>query len=266
MEQRLHGPEREAPDLVADWRWVHRFARNLLADENNVDDVVQQTLIAADRSSPTDPAERRYWMKTVARNFARRVYRDRSRRYDREASVAKAEVTDPRTSDVEIQEWRTTVRKIVYDLREPYRSVVLQHFFDGLTPNEIASREGVPSNTIRVRLKRAKVVVLETLQQRCGNEPRAWRSGLVLLASLDLGRDAAPAAATLAATQSSSGASSTSATVGSATGGAMRKYYWAAVVVGPVLLWLISNSFFGGAGPAAGDECWEPDDRFSTWG
>ena len=55
------------------------------------------------------------------------------------------------------------VNKCVSRLPEPYRSTLMQRYFDDKTPAEIAKSQGIPVNTVKTRLKRAK--------KQLGSEP-----------------------------------------------------------------------------------------------
>ena len=67
----------QIPDLEslsAHGRWVWALARSLVGDDQEADDVVQDTWVAALRRPPraTDSAGLRAWLARVARNFARK--------------------------------------------------------------------------------------------------------------------------------------------------------------------------------------------------
>lgn len=64
-------------------------------------------------------------------------------------------------------------------LDEPYRTVVLLRWFDGLKPAAIARRTGAPVETVRTRLKRALEQLRWRLDEHHGGERATW--GLLLL-------------------------------------------------------------------------------------
>ncbi len=78
-------------------------------------------------------------------------------------------------------------------LEEPYRSVVIAAYYEGLEPNEIARRRRVAPGTVRSQLSRAIEQLRERLDREGGGRFRDWRPALVAL--LRVGEMKAPASA-----------------------------------------------------------------------
>ena len=78
-------------------------------------------------------------------------------------------------------------------LGEPYGSVVWLRWFEGLSPSEIAARQGEPVKTIKTRLGRALQLLRSKLDGRPGGRA-AWLAALTPLAQLPVARTGASAA------------------------------------------------------------------------
>jgi len=161
-------------DPLADpvgWRehepFVRALLRRLVADRDLVDDLAQETWLAAARHSAAAIFLKRAWLGTVARNFALQSLRGRQRRLAREAAVARpiAEGGGDATGDADPAQ-RQRLLAIVAALQEPYATVLRLRFFDDLPPTLIAERLALPVETVRTRLKRALAQVRGQLQQQ----------------------------------------------------------------------------------------------------
>ena len=152
------------------WRehepFVRALLRRLVADRDLVDDLAQETWLAAARHSAASIFLKRAWLGTVARNFALQSLRGRQRRLTREAAVARpiAEGGGDALIDAE-PEQRRRLLSIVAALPEPYATVLRLRFCDDLPPTLIAERLALPVETVRTRLKRALAQVRAQLQQ-----------------------------------------------------------------------------------------------------
>ena len=68
-------------------------------------------------------------------------------------------------------------------MREPYRSVLLLRFYEGLAPSEIARRRDVPAATVRSQLHRGLETLRGALDERYGDDRRRWALAAVPLAT-----------------------------------------------------------------------------------
>ncbi len=155
--------------------FLRAVTRSLLRDEDRAEDAVQQTWLAAIERGRTEaprgarPAagSARGWLGRVAVNFAKRSMREESRRAAREKVVAERRAASARSegSPAQWAERRAATRAVVdavFALDEPYRTTVMQRYYDGRMPMEIAAAEGVSVETVKTRLRRA----LERLRAR----------------------------------------------------------------------------------------------------
>jgi len=176
-------PPSQSPDLAdllvhADW--VRRLARRLVLDAAQADDVVQETWVAALERPPGDARNLRGWLARVVANVARQRGRAEARRAGRERDRARPEAV-PSTAELA---GRAALQRDVVGhvlaLDEPFRTVVLLRFFEGLAPRTIAARLDVPVKTVNSRLQRAFAKLHERLQRDYG-ERGAWCAALLPL-------------------------------------------------------------------------------------
>jgi len=165
--------------LISHAGFIRAVAQRLLLDDHEVDDVVQQTLLAALEKPPRRALKP--WLAAVAKNLARMRRRTEGRLDKRERAAARPEAA-PATSDIaERLDMQRRVVDAVTSLEDKYRDVVVLRFFDELPPREIAARLGVPVETVRTRTRRA----LEQLRGRLDGHPggrKGWQTALLPLA------------------------------------------------------------------------------------
>ncbi len=141
--------------LLVHASFVRRVARAILGDEHAAEDVTQETWRAALEHPPREERESKPWLGTLARNFARRVQRERVRRRSREQSIARSELLPDAASELARAESLRRVVEATLALPEPYRATVLLRFYEDLPPRRIAERMRVPVETVHTRLARA---------------------------------------------------------------------------------------------------------------
>jgi RNA polymerase sigma factor (sigma-70 family) len=175
MEGTLPNLER----LLEHSTWLRGLARSLVG-ASSADDLVQDTLVAAMRSPPPSDRPARPWLAHVMRNFVRMRHRAETRRVHREqaADPQPEAVAEPHDlySQVEMQR---VLCELVLALPEPHRRTIVLRYVEGLEPNEIARREGIPAGTVRWRHKQAIERLRAGLDARSGGNRRGWM-GLVL--------------------------------------------------------------------------------------
>ncbi|MHC4730708.1 MAG: RNA polymerase sigma factor [Planctomycetota bacterium] len=160
--------------------FVRAVARGLLTDEHRIDDVVQETWLAALRGPPRADWGWRAWLAGVARNLARRQVREETRRRARERAGARRGWERATAEIVASEATRRRVVQAVLALDEPYRTAVLLRYYDDLAPREIARRLGSPGATVRSHLRRGLEKLRAALDAEHGGDRRAWCVALAL--------------------------------------------------------------------------------------
>ena len=168
--------------LLAHADWLRGLARQLVGAAA-ADDMVQDTFEAA-LGSPPDPARApRPWLARVLRNVTRMQFRAQGRRQRREQAVVQLAPSSAAGPDAAVARLETHQQlvELVRALVEPYRGVLIRHYFDGRSLAEIAREDGVPEATVRWRHKEAVARLRAALDQRAGGDRHAWLAALAPL-------------------------------------------------------------------------------------
>jgi RNA polymerase sigma-70 factor (ECF subfamily) len=152
----------------AAWRVARAFAD---FDADDIDDVVQESLVRAFRSLAKLKEPERFgpWLLTITRNRAlsrlarRRAGGDLAEELGREAEVAATE--PPSAPDPSAAAELELVRRIIAELPEGPEKVTVQLFYveGALSAREIAERLGVGKSAITMRLERFRAKVKRRL-------------------------------------------------------------------------------------------------------
>ncbi|MCK6446416.1 MAG: sigma-70 family RNA polymerase sigma factor [Planctomycetes bacterium] len=172
--------EARAHEFVHHERFLRALARKLVHDQDLADDVVQDTWLAALQHPPRARETVRAWLARVTYNRAIQSFRARERRERREMHTARSETLPSPTDDLEREQARRLVVEALARIDEPYRTVILLRYYEGLEPREIASLLACPVETVRTRLKRGLERLRQTLDRRA-NGDRVWAGALMSL-------------------------------------------------------------------------------------
>ena len=166
----------ELERLLSNGNWVRHLARDLLYDKSLTDDVVQEVWITALERPPREPRALPAWLRRVVTTVAFRANRTgvRVARREREASQdVDAHVPSP-DEVAQRLELQGALASAIRTLKDPYRTTVYLHFYEGLSLSEIAEKTGVPSSTTRTHLSRALDQLRAKLDVEFGDRKR-WR-------------------------------------------------------------------------------------------
>jgi RNA polymerase sigma-70 factor (ECF subfamily) len=155
--------------LMRERGWLRTLARGLVK-ENDVDDAVQESWLAALRSRSRPESSLRAWFRGLARNAARKLRRERG-----EVGLEGGERIDAQPAVGELlahAELQERLIAAVRGLAEPYRATVLLHYFEDLPLETVGRRTGVPGSTARTRLARALSDLREKLRRELDGS--AW--------------------------------------------------------------------------------------------
>jgi RNA polymerase sigma factor (sigma-70 family) len=169
--------------LLAHARWMETLAACLVKQAHDVEDVVQETWLAAIWHPPDSDRSPRPWLGEVLRNVVRMRSRSFLRRRHHEQAAALEPTAEQNTPHglLERAQLHQLVVELVMGLPEPYRGTVLLRFFEGRTPAEISEQHGVPAGTVRWRLNESLRRLRIELDRRAGDRER-WRALLAPLA------------------------------------------------------------------------------------
>jgi RNA polymerase sigma-70 factor, ECF subfamily len=151
---------------------LYTYAYELVRDEQTSQDIVQETFISACRHLGTlrDDARFGSWLFGIAHQKCAQQWRRRGR----EPLVAGEEVLDDVAGEeadpAELlvrQEQEGEFLRLLDRLPAPQRSVLLLHFIEDFSIDEIATIAGVPPGTVKSRLYHAK----RALRRHLEDEP-----------------------------------------------------------------------------------------------
>ena len=152
---------------------LRRLARSLLADEHAAEDLVQDTYARA-LQQPGPIQHARAWLSTITRRLAIDARRTGARRSAREEATARPEALQSTAALVERMTLQHEVVDAVLCLKEPYRSVVLAHHFEGKDAAAIALETGRSTGTVRSQLSRAHAQLREQLDDQIEGGRPTW--------------------------------------------------------------------------------------------
>jgi RNA polymerase sigma-70 factor (ECF subfamily) len=129
------------------------LVRLTLGDSRLAEDILQETLLRAWlhlQRRPTDVNEFRPWLYTVARRILVDVLRARR---TRPPELMTPDLTSLSASDNDIERLIAglTVRDALRALKPEHRTVLVELYFRGRTPQEVATALGIPVGTVKSR-------------------------------------------------------------------------------------------------------------------
>ncbi|HEV7556583.1 MAG TPA: sigma-70 family RNA polymerase sigma factor [Kofleriaceae bacterium] len=174
--------ESPTPDqLLADMAWLKRLAIALAGNEDDADDLVQQSWIAAWQRAPDANRPLRPWLAKVIRDLAGMRRRSERRRELRELGTSEGQPPTPPDALLQQVRLHRLVADLVLELDEPYRSTVVARFVDGQSAVDIARSLGIPDSTVRARLREALSRLRAQLDAKTG-ERKAWAPAVLAFA------------------------------------------------------------------------------------
>jgi RNA polymerase sigma-70 factor (ECF subfamily) len=179
MDRRATMP---AETLFTHEKGLRRLARGLVRGEADVDDVLQETWLAALKQQGVAVRHERAWLAGVLRNVVRTRQRAEARRRVRETRAAKGDARPAVDDAASLLEQRRRLLRLVEDLPAGQREVLTLRYFAGIPPRRIARRLHLPVPTVKTRLRRALVRMRERLDADADGDRRRWMAALAPLA------------------------------------------------------------------------------------
>lgn len=136
----------------------------IVQDRDDAEDIAQEAFVRGYlEMRKYDPAKARFstWLYKIATNLAL----DHLRKYKRKMTVEDVEALAEATMPTYLEdEERDAIRKAVESLVPPeYRRVIEAYYWDGKSYQEISTAEGIPLNTTRTWIRRAKLQLKEKM-------------------------------------------------------------------------------------------------------
>ena len=165
--------------LLSNVSWLRALAVRLVRDEATAEDLTHETLVAALEHQPATNRSLRPWLARVLRNSLSKRTRGSAARAAREDSVARDEIL-PSSEDLLMRgEMQSRLVAEVLKLDDPYRSLVLLRFYEGLEPSEIARKRDQSAGSVRGQLSRAVGILRERLDASDAESQLDWRGALL---------------------------------------------------------------------------------------
>lgn len=174
----------EPKELLANKDFVCALARSLIADEHLAEDVIQETWLAALRTSPADSSAVKSWLSSVVRNLSKLFLRRETRLKTRERAAASTEMLPSTDKILEQEVEKLRLAQAVQSLKEPYRAAVVLRYYENMPPRRIAKHLNIPVETVKTRLHRALAMLRQELDRTHGGDRRQWLMSLIPIAGL----------------------------------------------------------------------------------
>ena len=147
-------------------KWIHSLAWREIGDFHAAQEITQDTFIQAFKSLPTLKDSNRFlgWLYVIAKRQCIEWLRRKPVTMQSLEAMPKAELEQlfytQYLEEGQIQastsELRQVVERLLRKLPETERSVMILHYFSGLTCEEVSARLDVSLNTVKSRLYRAR--------------------------------------------------------------------------------------------------------------
>lgn len=151
---------------------VTRMIRNVTGDRHACEDLAQETFLTAyARLKSFDPDRSQFstWLFIIARNKAVNAARRRKPRYM--ADPPERTDTDSPAAAAERRELLAVMDRALLALPLHQRTAFVLAEFEQLPYEKIAQVEGVRLGTVKSRINRARIKLMETLRQFQGDAP-----------------------------------------------------------------------------------------------
>ena len=163
----LAGDENAFATLIQKYqRQVHAHALRKIGDFQIAEDITQETFLRVYQKLETlnNPAQFSTWLHAIVNHLCIAWFRNNRLKTKSLQEIHISEIegeaysryvaTEHAKSTAETQ--RDLVKKLLGQLKENDREVITLHYFEEMTSSEIGEVLGVPENTVKSRLHRAR--------------------------------------------------------------------------------------------------------------
>ena len=145
-------------------RGLFAFVHRILENEDDAYEVVQDTFFQIYKTIERVDPERKFstYAFEIAKNTSISVLRKRKRTVSLEMAE-DIEDDESLLERVSRADDSVFIRRKIEQLPEKYKSVITLYYFDDVSYEEISQTLGLPVNTVRTHLKRAKSILKKEL-------------------------------------------------------------------------------------------------------
>lgn len=170
--RRAGGGDAEAFDRLVEAHTprLYRMVRRLAADGSEAEALVQEAWLRAWKQRARCSADRPFfpWIATIAVRLARDDWRKRRPIDFADLGEVWQETTpddDSVESRLEAEQARRRLAGLVHELRPEWRAVIALRYDGDLEYGDIALALGIPVNTVRTHLRRARLELRRRLEE-----------------------------------------------------------------------------------------------------
>jgi RNA polymerase sigma-70 factor (ECF subfamily) len=151
-----------------------RFARAMLRNPDDAEDMVQETFVRLYRALPRYEERQRFesWLFQILGNCCRTA-NTAFRRYAARATEDESVLERLPSADMPGQafdhEWGDAVRTALADVPDYNREIFLLHYIEGFSYDEIEQMTGVKQSALKMRVKRASDLLRTRLSSMRGS-------------------------------------------------------------------------------------------------
>ena len=137
-----------------------RFARAMLRNPDDAEDMVQETFVRVFRALPRYEERLRFesWLFQILGNCCRTANaadrRHAAHDVDDDAALAQVPSPDDPSAGLD-REWASAVRSALAEIPDYNREIFLLHYIEGFSYEEIERMTGVRQSALKMRVKRA---------------------------------------------------------------------------------------------------------------
>ena len=152
--------------LTRNWAWLKGLVYSIIADADEVDDVLQDVCVRVIENidSVRQPERFRPWLAVLARRQALRHRQQRARRVGLSPPINDGEASP--AEDLERAEQCEQIMRAVKSLPEKYREVFMLQYSGDLTYRQMAEILEIPVTTVQIRLVRAMRMIYDQVAGR----------------------------------------------------------------------------------------------------
>jgi RNA polymerase sigma-70 factor (ECF subfamily) len=150
-----------------------RFARAMLRNADDAEDMVQEAFVRLYRALPRYEERQRFesWLFQILGNVCRTAntvqHREASRFVEDEIALERVQSNDQPGSSFD-HEWGDAVRKALAEVPDYNREIFLLHYIEGFGYDEIERMTGVKQSALKMRVKRASDLLRSLLSKEAG--------------------------------------------------------------------------------------------------
>ncbi len=139
-----------------------RYGKRFLSREDDILDAVQDVFLRVYTHIHSFNPQYRFspWIYRIAHNVFVNVLRKQSKQsyafIDFDTLIAPLSYEEETLSEQELQQLRTSLERGLSKIAPKYREVLILHYFEGLSYDEIAEVLHIPKGTVGVRLRRGR--------------------------------------------------------------------------------------------------------------